>query len=60
MKIFETKVGEADIVDKDNYELLKRYVTIVMTNVDVSNIILPTCKDHRVGTLFGGFVTLKS
>ena len=58
VNIFETKVGEADIVDKENYELLKRYVAIVMANVDVNNIILPTCKDHRVGILFATIIII--
>ena len=48
IKIFDTKVGEIDIVDPENYNVMKRYITVCMNDVDIHDIVLPTCKEHRV------------
>ena len=51
IQIYDTRVAETDIIDPDNYEIMKRYVAVVMADVDVHNIEVPTCKEHRVRPL---------
>ena len=49
VRLLDNKVGEGDLQDDGNYELMKSYVVGVLKGTSLPFPQLPTCKEHRVG-----------
>ena len=48
--IYDLKVAEVDLMDENNYEIMKHYVPKMFRGQELPQPCLPTCKEHRVGT----------
>ena len=49
LNVYEVKLAECDLVDKCNYEIMKRYVVYLLKGVELPHPNLISCKEHRAG-----------
>lgn len=51
IQIYEQKMGEQDLIDSGNFELMKAYVPRLLVGVTIPHPDLISCKEHRVRAL---------
>ena len=54
LTIFDTSIGQHDLIDSANFAIMKRYVPMLLTGKTLPNPDLLSCKDHRVRTSING------